>query len=108
MSDYSELKSLLEYAIGYRTDKTTAPDVQKFCRLTELTTPESVLSIVAENESLRKDAERYRWTGISGNWVSCHLGKWRAHIEERTVTDWHDSRDDAIDAAISSPENHPK
>lgn len=58
-----------------------------------------------ENESLRADAERYRWTGISGNWVSCHLGKWRAHIEERTVTDWHDSRDDAIDAAISSTEN---
>lgn len=67
MSDYSELKSLLEYAIGYRTDKTTAPDVQKFCRLTELTTPESVLLIVAENESLRRDAERYRWIRGDGD-----------------------------------------
>lgn len=51
-----------------------------------------------------KDAERYRWTSIEGNWVARMFGKWRAHIGEygdAQPTDWYPSREEAIDAAMS-------
>lgn len=56
-----------------------------------------------ENEALRKDADRFRWTNIEGNWVARMFGKWRAHIGEYgdgLPTDWYPSREEAIDAAI--------
>lgn len=58
----------------------------------------------AENEALRKDAERYRWTAIEGNWLARMFGKWRAHTGEygeQQPTAWYPSRGEAIDAAIS-------
>lgn len=60
-----------------------------------------------ENESLKKDAARYRWTTIEGNWVARMFGKWRAHIGEygdSNPTDWFDTREEAIDAAMSNKE----
>ena len=61
----------------------------------------------AEVEALRKDAERYQWTAIEGNWVARMFGKWRAHIGEygdSNPTDWFDTREEAIDAAMSNKE----
>ena len=61
----------------------------------------------AEIEALRKDAERYRWTCIEGNWVARFHGKWRAHIGEygdKQPTDWYPSRGEAIDAAMGKGE----
>ena len=61
----------------------------------------------AEVEALRKDAERYQWTTIEGNWVARMFGKWRAHIGEygdSNPTDWFDTREEAIDAAMSNKE----
>lgn len=58
---------------------------------------------MAEVEALRKDAERFRWTNIEGNWVARMFGKWRAHIGEYgdgSPTEWYSSREEAIDAAI--------
>ena len=60
--------------------------------------------VEAKSESLRKDAERYRWTAIDGNWLARMFGKWRAHngeYGEANPTAWHPSRGEAIDAAIS-------
>ena len=55
----------------------------------------------ADNESLRKDADRYRWLGDNPQvFVSTYSGKWRVSIGDSTVTDWHESRAEAIDAAI--------
>lgn len=51
-------------------------------------------------EAMRLASYRHQWAGMRGRWLSCHLGKWRAHVDERTVTDWMDSRDEAIDVAI--------
>ena len=61
-------------------------------------------SALCEIEALRKDAARYRWTSIEGNWVARMFGKWRAHVGEYGVgqpTDWYGSREEAIDAAMS-------
>jgi hypothetical protein len=58
----------------------------------------------AENVALRKDADRYRWTSIEGNWVARMFGKWRAHTGEygdAQPTAWYPSREEAIDAAMS-------
>lgn len=58
---------------------------------------------------LRKDAERYRWTSIEGNWVARMFGKWRAHVGEygdEQPTDWYSSREEAIDAAMSKERPH--
>lgn len=64
-------------------------------------------SLIAEIEPLKKDAARYRWTTIEGNWVARMFGKWRAHIGEygdSNPTDWFDTREEAIDAAMSNKE----
>jgi hypothetical protein len=61
----------------------------------------------AENEALRKDAERYQWMSIEGNWVARFHGKWRAHVGEygdANPTDWYPSRAEAIDAAMGKGE----
>ncbi|WP_104910536.1 hypothetical protein [Pseudomonas sp. LG1D9] len=65
---------------------------------------QEVEMLKAENEALRKDAERYRWTCVEGNWVARFHGKWRAHIGEygdKNPTAWYPSRGEAIDAAMS-------
>lgn len=57
-----------------------------------------------EVEALRKDAERYKWTTTEGNWVARMFGKWRSHTGEygdANPTEWFDSREQAIDAAIT-------
>ena len=54
MSDHSELKNLLEYVVEYQKNLKTPPDVEKFCRLTELTKPTAVLVMISEVEALRK------------------------------------------------------
>ena len=61
-------------------------------------------SSLTECEALRKDAARYRWTAIEGNWVARMLGKWRAHVGaygDAVPTDWYPSREEAIDAAMT-------
>lgn len=65
----------------------------------------------ADNEALRKDAERYRWTDIDGNWLARMFGKWRAHTGEygeANPTAWYPSRGEAIDAAISHAQGMAK
>lgn len=57
-----------------------------------------------EREELRKDADRYKWLSAEGNWVARMFGKWRAHVGEygdSAPTEWHDTREEAIDAAMS-------
>jgi hypothetical protein len=64
----------------------------------------------SENEALRKDAERYRWTSIEGNWVARMFGKWRAHVGEygdASPTDWYATREEAIDAAMAHEATQP-
>jgi hypothetical protein len=59
---------------------------------------------MADAEALRKDAERYRWTSIEGNWVARMFGKWRAHVGaygDVSPTEWYETREEAIDAAMS-------
>ena len=59
---------------------------------------------MADAEALRKDAERYRWTSIEGNWVARMFGKWRAHVGaygDASPTEWYETREEAIDAAMS-------
>lgn len=53
MKDHSELRSLLEYAEKYKVDRSTCPYVEKFCRLTELTTTDKILDLLAEIDSLK-------------------------------------------------------
>lgn len=68
------------------------------------TRAEIIDQLKAENEALRKDAERYRWTAIDGNWLARMFGRWRAHTGEygeANPTAWYPSRGEAIDAAIS-------
>lgn len=67
----------------------------------------AVEQLKADNEELRKDAQRYQWTCIEGNWVARFHGKWRAHIGEygdKQPTDWYPSRGEAIDAAMGNGE----
>lgn len=54
--------------------------------------------------SLLRDAERYRWLSVQGNWISHFNGKWRANVEEQPVTDWFDTQGEAIDAARNKGE----
>ena len=64
-------------------------------------------AVTAERDRLRKDAERYRWLCVEGNWVARMFGKWRAHTGEygeNNPTDWFDSRDAAIDSAMAAKE----
>jgi len=59
---------------------------------------------IAEQDQLEKDAARYRWTSTEGNWVARMFGKWRAHIGaygDASPTEWYETREEAIDAAIS-------
>lgn len=66
---------------------------------------DGVLALIAENEELSKDAARYRWTCVEGNWVARFHGKWRAHVGEygdKSPTDWYPSRGEAIDAAMTA------
>jgi hypothetical protein len=67
--------------------------------------------VTAERDRLRKDAERYRWLCVEGNWVARMFGKWRAHTGEygeNNPTDWFDSRDAAIDSAMAAKEAGPE
>lgn len=69
--------------------------------------PKVILEILEELESLKKDAARYHWTNIEGNWVARMFGKWRAHVGEygdSNPTEWFDTREEAIDAAMSKKE----
>lgn len=52
-------------------------------------------ALMAENKSLSKDAERYRW-----------LRNGRGYFPEENMLRGGGELDIAIDAAISSPENH--
>ena len=106
--DINELKAALEKNLqglgcgkttghGYRCDQSyTCPECSA---LKAQARP--LLDLIAENELLRKDALRYRWGCIPGNWVSGALGKFRAHENEQAITDWMNSQDAAIDAALA-------
>lgn len=51
-------------------------------------------------EKLVQDAERYRWLADhSTAYVSNFSGKYRVSIGDYVVTEWFDSRDEAIDNA---------
>ncbi|MES2871421.1 MAG: hypothetical protein V4749_17835 [Pseudomonadota bacterium] len=52
MSDHSELKRLLEYALAWQRKTETPADIEKFRRLTELTTPAALMALVTEIEVL--------------------------------------------------------
>ena len=68
-------------------------------------------AVTAERDRLRKDAERYQWLCVEGNWVARMFGKWRAHTGEygeNNPTDWFDSRDAAIDSAMAAKEAGPE
>lgn len=79
-------------------------------RLNDGTLAERYDQLQAETESLRKDAVRYRWTSIEGNWVARMFGRWRAHIGEygeASPTKWYETREEAIDAAMAHEATQP-
>jgi|SRR6185295_7865257 len=102
MSDYAEWKRLAEAApdgwlapAAYEEDRRYSDEEIRFLDFLQVATPAAVLAMIAENESLRKDAERYRWFRDCGN-------DWHEVI----VIDSHgriicDEIDSAIDAAMS-------
>ncbi|MEE5088429.1 hypothetical protein V2J74_27115 [Pseudomonas alliivorans] len=64
---------------------------------------------IAEQDQLEKEAARYRWTSTEGNWVARMFGKWRAHIGaygDASPTEWYETREEAIDAAMSKEASH--
>jgi len=79
--------------------------------------PTTVMSLLAENESLRADAERYRWLrDAKGLSLRSDGSKWTRSNGEQFICSHHlcafdtsyaayESLDEVIDAAISSPEN---
>lgn len=60
--DFSELKKVATALIEAR-NKYNLNEWEEFL---ELAQPEVVLVLIAENEALRKDAERYRWLRREG------------------------------------------
>lgn len=92
MSKYDEFKRLAKAARAYAEEDWHTPDrlfiamEADDANFVSACSPSSVLALIAENESLRKDAERYRYARDNLIYLS----------------DW---TDDEIDAAISSPEN---
>ena len=62
MSDYTDLQKAAAYAaqdtIKFADESEEMRALQQFH---EEANPETVLALIAENEALRKDAERYRW-----------------------------------------------
>lgn len=124
MSDHSELKKLAEYATpgpwvaqhpnaGQRGSEVASEGgLNQVCAdlgpsnalYIAAANPAAVLALIAEVEALRKDAERYKWLSAEGNWVARMFGKWRAHVGEygdSAPTEWHDTREEAIDAAMA-------
>lgn len=100
--DKQKLQKLLwAEAASYRADwKRNTEALDEF--LGDKTVGEVALELLAENEALRKDAERYQWlrpeTGTGPNiqvseWIGPH--EYRLHGEEL---------DSAIDAAIGKVE----
>lgn len=66
-----------------------------------------VKELFREREPMKKNSDRYLWTTIEGNWVARMFGKWRAHIGEygdKNPTEWFDTREEAIDAAMGEGE----
>ena len=52
-------------------------------------------------EKLVKKAERYDWLAEHPTaTVSVYKGKYRVNIGDNVVTEWYDSRDEAIDSAM--------
>jgi putative hemolysin len=79
---------------------------------------EEIERLEAESESLRKDAERYRWLReAKGLSLRSDGSKWTRSSGEQFICSHHlcafdtsyapfESLDEVVDAAISSPENH--
>lgn len=109
---HKQIRRLTSFKVAYQEWSDKTDWVQQSAHWSELgkhradVIIERFSALKAEKESLRKDAERYRWLGANPcAFVSTYSGKWRVSVGEYTITDWHESRDEAIDAAISSPEN---
>ncbi|QHF03317.1 hypothetical protein N015_13235 [Pseudomonas asturiensis] len=78
--------------------------------------PAAVLELIAENEALRKDAERYRWLSKRDRWASvgADFGPGGVYRQHRVC--WHvgdnwpqvegHSMGEAIDAAMSKDASH--
>ena len=105
MSDYSEFKRLadeLMHAVHLSIEDERYLHSPKFGGLLD--------ELMAENESLRKDAKRYRWMRDEAIDPGTVIDKKVGISEIGGFPIWEyrcgTELDDAIDAAISSPENH--
>ena len=70
--------------------------------------PAAILSLIAELEQVKKDAERYRWLAASCRSTSEHWGGRWSIIIDGPAPKSHDSEDDfdaAIDAAIAKEQS---
>lgn len=70
MNDYSELKRLAEAAINIKGPIFDMDGPVELCRLAEFVAenPNALLALIAENEALRADAERYRFLRRTDCW----------------------------------------
>lgn len=91
-------------------------DLQNFARISQecdqdfLMHPAEARSFLVEVErllerldSLEKDAARYRWRKENSQVrIGRFQDKYRAETQNSVLTDWFDSHDEAIDAAMQS------
>lgn len=101
---------------GYEAYERVNAELRAECEAlrVKLENPDPILiqcldAAIAEQDHLEKDAARYRWTSTEGNWVAHMFGKWRAHIGaygDASPTEWYETREEAIDAAMSKEASH--
>jgi hypothetical protein len=100
MTDYIELKMLAESLTAHAEDSFYLPCTVAFERAA---TPSAVLALIAESESLRQDAARYRWLNrqrrsvwrelgaapmnMTGELIDAAMGK-ESHELPGTLSEW--------------------
>lgn len=65
--------------------------------------PHEARLLIAGLEAAEKDAARYRWRKENSHVrIGQFKDKYRAETQNSVLTDWFDSHDEAIDAAMAS------
>lgn len=109
LREVKDAKLGLSWAIGEIMGECDRFKVENEALRAKLENPDPILiqcldAAITEQDQLEKDAARYRWTSTEGNWVARMFGKWRAHIGaygDASPTEWYETREEAIDAAMS-------